>query len=197
LDPRTLSTIYLHEFENNEHAVSVTFLNFAGYEEQYLCIGTVKDLVNEPTRKFAEGFIHTFTITPNGKELTLLHSTNIDEIPYALSAWRGRLLVGAGSHLRAYEMGKKRLLKKAELKNLNSFITNIHVHHDRIFVTELSDSVHLLRYRIKDQTFMELADDILPRWVTASCLVDYHTVVAADKFENIFITRVPLDIDEE
>jgi len=31
--------------------------------------------------------------------------------------------VGAGTHLRVYEMGKKRLLKKAELKNLNSFVT--------------------------------------------------------------------------
>jgi len=44
---------------------------------------------------------------------------------------------------------------------------------------------------------MELADDILPRWITASCMIDYHTIVAADKFENLFITRVPLDIDEE
>lgn len=44
---------------------------------------------------------------------------------------------------------------------------------------------------------MEIADDILPRYITASTLVDYHTVFAADKFENIFVSRVPLDIDEE
>jgi len=44
---------------------------------------------------------------------------------------------------------------------------------------------------------MELADDILPRYVTASTVLDYHTVVSADKFENIYVTRVPLDIDEE
>ncbi len=47
-------------------------------------------------------------------------------------------------------MGKKRLLKKAELKSMNSFVTGIHVHHDRIFATLASDSVHLLRYRIKE-----------------------------------------------
>ena len=94
----------------------------------------MRDLQNEPVRRFTEGVIHTFTIN-NGREITLLHSTPIDEVPYALSPWRGRLLVGAGSHLRVYEMGKKRLLKKAELKSLNSFITGIHVHHDRIFVT--------------------------------------------------------------
>ena len=47
-------------------------------------------------------------------------------------------------------MGKKRLLKKAELKNLNSFITNILVKDDRIYLTESSDSIHLLRYKIKE-----------------------------------------------
>ena len=105
--------------------------------------------------------------------------------------------MGAGKNLRVYEMGKKRLLKKAELKHLNSFITSIHVKDDRIFLTECADSIHLLRYKIKEQTFMEIADDILPRYITASCLVDYHTMVAGDKFENVFVSRVPLDIDEE
>jgi splicing factor 3B subunit 3 len=44
---------------------------------------------------------------------------------------------------------------------------------------------------------MEIADDILPRWVTASCLLDYHTIIGADKFENFFVSRVPMDIDIE
>lgn len=44
---------------------------------------------------------------------------------------------------------------------------------------------------------MEIADDILPRYITANTLLDYHTVVAGDKFENIIVSRVPLDIDEE
>jgi splicing factor 3B subunit 3 len=44
---------------------------------------------------------------------------------------------------------------------------------------------------------MEIADDILPRYITASVLVDYHTIVGGDKFENVFVSRVPLDIDEE
>ena len=71
------------------------------------------------------------------------------------------------------------------------------VKEDRIYVAEVADSIHLLRYNIRDQTFMELADDILPRYVTASTVIDYHTVIAGDKFENIFVSRVPLDIDEE
>ena len=57
-------------------------------------------------------------------------------MPYALTAWNGRLLVGAGTNLRVYELGVKRVLKKAELKHLNSFITSIHVKNDRIYVAE-------------------------------------------------------------
>jgi splicing factor 3B subunit 3 len=90
-------------------------------------VGTVRNLENEPVRKFSEGVIHTFTISANGRDIELLHSTPIDEVPYAMSPWRGRLLVGAGSHLRVYEMGRKRLLKKAELKSLNSFITGTNI----------------------------------------------------------------------
>ena len=59
--------------------------------------------MNEPSRKFSQGFIHTFIY--DNKTLKLKHSTPIDEIPYALAAWRGRLLVGAGCNLRVYEMG--------------------------------------------------------------------------------------------
>jgi hypothetical protein len=42
-----------------------------------------------------------------------------------LQEWKGKLLVGVGHTLRAYEMGIKKFLKKAELKELNSPVTNI------------------------------------------------------------------------
>lgn len=48
--------------------------------------------------------------------MTLLHTTPLDEVPYALAAWNGRLLVGAGANLRVYELGLKRLLKKVYIK---------------------------------------------------------------------------------
>ena len=61
----------------------------------------------------------------------------------------------------------------------------------------MSDSFHVLKYRRSDNPFFEFADDILPRWITATCVLDYHTICGADKFENIFICRVPEDIDDE
>lgn len=55
----------------------------------------------------------------------------------------------------------------------------------------MSDSFHILKYRRNDNQFFEFADDILPRWITASCVLDYHTICGADKFENVFVCRIP------
>jgi splicing factor 3B subunit 3 len=44
---------------------------------------------------------------------------------------------------------------------------------------------------------VEIADDVLPRWITAAAVLDYHTVVGADKFENVFVCRLPESIDED
>lgn len=54
-----------------------------------------------------------------------------------------------------------------------------------------ADSVHVLKYRPKDQTFYEVCDDILPRWMSSFQVLDYHTFIGADKFENAFVCRVP------
>ena len=53
------------------------------------------------------------------------------------------------------------------------------------------DSFHMFKYAGKEQTFYDIADDILPRFITSTCLLDDHTVMGADKFENIFVSRVP------
>lgn len=51
----------------------------------------------------------------------------------------------------------------------------------------MTDSFHVLKFRPSDNQFFEFADDILPRWITASCVLDYHTICGADKFENVFV----------
>jgi len=83
------------------------------------------------------------------------------------------------------------------MRNFQGGINTIEHHGDRIFVTDMSDSFHVLKYRKADNQFFEFADDILPRWVTTTCVLDYSTICGADKFENIFICRIPQDIDDE
>lgn len=46
-------------------------------------------------------------------------------------------------------------------------------------------------YKEKEQTFYDIADDVLPRFVTSTCNLDTYTMIGADKFENIFVSRVP------
>jgi len=65
-------------------------------------------------------------------------------------AWHGKLLVGVGVNLRGYDMGKKKLLKKCELKELNAPINGIQIFGDRIFVTMVSDSFHVYKYRPRE-----------------------------------------------
>ena len=36
------------DFDYNEHCCSLSVINFSGYDEDYICVGTVKDLKHEP-----------------------------------------------------------------------------------------------------------------------------------------------------
>ena len=126
-----------------------------------------------------------------------MHKTELDDIPYSLQKWRGKLLAGVGHTLRAYELGIKKFLRKAELRELNSPVTKIKVKGDRIFCSEMKDSIQVFNFKPKEQTFFELADDILPRWMSAFQVLDYHTAVGTDKFENMFVVRVPDNADND
>ena len=83
------------------------------------------------------------------------------------------------------------------MRNFQGAINTIQVFGDRIFITDMSDSFHIVKYRKHDNQFFEFADDILPRWITSCCVLDYHTICGADKFENVFVCRIPQDIDDE
>lgn len=115
----------------------------------------------------------------------------MEDVPLVLYAWKDRILAGIGKCLRYYEVGRKRLLRKAEVKNLSSPINTIKTWGERIFATEVNDSFHMYKYKAREQTFYDIADDVLGRYVTTTAILDYHTMIGADKFENIFISRVP------
>jgi hypothetical protein len=50
-------------------------------------------------------------VLEGGRNLELLHKTQVEGIPGALAAFKGRLLAGVGPVLRLYELGKKKLLR--------------------------------------------------------------------------------------
>ena len=57
--------------------------------------------------------------------LELVHKTPVDEVPTAICAFQGRILVGVGRMLRLYDMGRKKLLRKCE--NKVNFFFLLHV----------------------------------------------------------------------
>jgi splicing factor 3B subunit 3 len=185
------------ELSVNEAAVSVTTVCFRQHSEEiFLIVGTVKDLQQHP-KKFSSCALHVYRSLDDGQVLQLVHQTEIEDIPYAMVEFQGKLLVGVGRHLRLYDMGKKKLLKKSENKSFPTAIVRLQVMGDRIFVGDISQSVVYVKYRPQENTLGIFADDTLPRYITCMCAVDYNTVACGDKFGNVFVLRLPESANDE
>lgn len=61
----------------------------------------------------------------------------------------------------------------------------------------LQESIHYFKYKSAENALYEYADDIAPRHLTVALPLDYDTVAAADKFCNIFVTRLPTDVSSQ
>jgi splicing factor 3B subunit 3 len=72
-------------------------------------------------------------VLQGGRGLHLLHKTPLEGIPAAMCAFQDKLLVGMGSVLRLYDLGKKKLLRKCELRSIPTMITTLHSLGDRIY----------------------------------------------------------------
>lgn len=159
------------ELPDNEAAFSVALAPFPTYQqqmlikqqqqlnsqmtnlalqEQFLVVGTAKDMTLYPRKSSNGGFMHVYRIVSSAQSkwsLQLVHKTPVEDVPYALCAFQGRLLVGIRNILRIYDMGKKKMLRKCENKNLPNFIVSIHTHQERIYVGDITESFHFIKYR--------------------------------------------------
>ena len=50
-----------------------------------------------------------------------------------------------------------------------------------------------MKYKRSENSLYIYADDIVPRHITCSLLMDYDTIAGGDKFGNLFMTRLPAD----
>jgi len=119
----------------------------------YLVVGVVKDLIQLPKRSHAGGALLVYAVSPGpaaaaaatdaadsaagapAPRLTFLHRTPVTDVPGAVAGFtaEGLLLAGVGNALRVYELGKRKLLLKSELKVANaSMLTSIHLNDDTI-----------------------------------------------------------------
>eukprot|EP00741_Cyanophora_paradoxa_P006525 tig00001024_g6316.t1 len=198
LDVPNGNTLQRIELENNEAAFSVTVAQFHDHPgETFLCVGTVKDLVQLPRRSHSGGFIYVYAFSPDRTHVVLYHKTPVEDVPLALGNYAGRLLAGVGKTLRVYDLGKRKLLRKCENKGFPTTITNIICKGERIYVSDAQESVHYCKYKRAENQIYIFADDSAPRWMTTQCYLDYDTIGGGDKFGNIFILRLPAEVSDE
>jgi len=107
------------------------------------------------------------------------------------------VLIGVGKLLRIYDLGKKKMLRKCENKAIPNFVTNITTTGQRVYVTDVQESFHFLKYKRQENQLIVFADDTHPRWITAACRLDYDTMAGADKFGNITVIRLPQDVSDD
>ena len=131
-------------------------------------------------------------------------------------AFQGKLVAGVGKALRLYDMGKKKLLRKVENKvrlpylhlryhcliisqrqNFGSAIVTLNTQGSRIIVGDMQESVFFAAYKAPENRLLVFADDTQPRWVTATTMLDYNTIVAGDRFGNVFVNRLDAKISDQ
>ena len=165
LEPATSTTLDLVELSSNEAAFSICTCKFVKSPETFVAVGIARDLV-PMLRKTSGCHIKLYRVIEG--RLQFVHQTDIDDIPQVMIEFQGKLLVGAGRSLRLYEMGKKKLLLKCENKLFPVGITRLLCSGDRVYVGDMVESIHFVKYRRLENTLSIFADDTYPRFEPAT-----------------------------
>ncbi len=196
VDTRAGATTCVIDLPEGEAAMCACCVQFPNYPEVLLAVGVAIGLQFSP-RSCAGGAVCLYRFLPDG-QLELLQRTSLDAAPSAIAHFKGgRLLLGCGRALRLYDLGKKKLLRKCEHADFPNCIVTLASAGERIYVGDMQESVHFVRYKPEDNAFYVFADDTAPRWTTGTVPLDYDTVAGADKFGNVFVCRLPADASEE
>ncbi|XP_071549273.1 splicing factor 3B subunit 3 [Panulirus ornatus] len=199
IEPIQGNTLHTIRLDQNEAAFSIALVKFANQsdmDQQYLLVGTVKDYQLSP-RQVDSGYIYCYKVVGDCTNLELVHRTEVEDIPTSICPYNGRVLVGVGRLLRIYDLGKKKLLRKCENKHVANLIVDIKARGQRVFVSDVQESLFVLRYKRQENQLIIFVDDTNQRWVTTSCLLDYDTAAIADKFGNIAVVRLGSDINDD
>ncbi|CAI5702384.1 hypothetical protein KXD40_005240 [Peronospora effusa] len=197
IDPASCQTVVCEELDVDERARSIAACVFHDRGgEAFIIVGTVKKMQLHPQKAPAGAYLRVYRVV-EGMQLVLVHTTEIDDIPHAMCEFQGRLLVSVGRALRMYDLGKKKMLRKCENRNFPSILVELKAAGDRIYASDMHESFHFVKYKKDENQLVIFADDCVPRFITSSVLLDYDTLCGADKFGNIFISRLPSEVSDE
>ncbi|KAH8583415.1 splicing factor 3b [Cryptosporidium sp. chipmunk genotype I] len=211
---KSMETIQLIPLDTNEGCISACVCKFDELELPCLVLGTVygmklnkrynnnkdSDLERSNNEEIHDSFGATIKIYKydSNYNFELVHVTPVENAATAITGWRGRLLVGINKTLRVYSLGKKRLLRKSEFRSIPQGLTWIKVVNDRIFAGDISNGVLVFKFNNASNQFILVAKDPMSRWLTSACeILDYHTIAVSDKFDNIIVSRVPVEASDD
>lgn len=78
-----------------------------------------------------------------------------------------------------------------------TFVHTLQTAGSRIYAADQQESFFLMKYQKTENQFHVYADTLNGRHVTAALWLDYDTLAGADKFGNIFVSRLPEEVSEE
>ncbi len=187
------------QYHENESALTGCFVRFHDrLNETFLAVAGARNFITCPRQARGGSFIDLFPIDPQTGVLgARLHRTELEATgaPTVMVAFNGRLLVGVDLDLRLYDLGRVRLLRKTQTR-LPSVAVTIRSQGLRLWIGTAKHSHNLLVYRPDTNSFFAVADDPLPRAVTADCVLDYESIAGADRFGNVFVDRLSVAASE-
>lgn len=74
-----------------------------------------------------------------------------------------------------YDLGRKKLLRKCENKQMPSMVVSLTVTGDRVFAGDQMESCHCFKYRRAENQLVEFADDQVSVW----CILSVYKPVEA------------------
>ncbi len=61
----------------------------------------------------------------------------------------------------------------------------------------MQESIFFAVYKAPENKLLVFADDSQPRWITSAAMVDYNTVIAGDRFGNVFVNRLDAKVSDQ
>lgn len=130
----------------------------------YVVVGAATGLAGPSFGSGSSYSLETYSMQ-DGK-LTFVHTTEIEDVPLAMIAFQDKLLVGIGRCLRLYDLGRKKLLRKCEVRGFPTHIMRLTARGDRVFVGDATNSVTFVKYSLMDNTLRIFAEENRhPRYV--------------------------------
>lgn len=195
INPNTGQVYREIQYESNEAALCISLATF-GTSAITIHVGVAVNYKLR-TQTSTSNEIYTYSLSNRGDQLELLHKTNCEWIPRAMCSFQERLVVGMGRVLRIYDLGKKKLLRKCESKQVPNMVSSVTSASNRLFVGDVQESFTFMKYRKQENVLSVFADDTYPRYLVSSGVVDCNTVAGGDKFGNLFVLQLPEDVNDD